>query len=270
MLPMPLLGNLSRAVFVTAMLLALFTVPAVSDDDIEFQKALDASESGDYKTALKILPKLGRKGHAGAQLELGNMLSIYAELRQNKQDHAEAAEYFQKAASWWRLAAEQGVAVAQFNLGVLYANGEGVPQDYGEALSWYQLAGEQGHSDAQHNLGVLYDDGKGVQQDHAMAVSWWLKSAEQGNAESQYSLGNNYNVGEGVPQNLATAVSYYRKAAEQGQVNAQYNLGYCYDHGRGVSIDTEKAIFWYRKAAEQGHVNAKHNLKLALQKASKN
>ena len=49
------------------------------------------------------------------------------------QDHAEAAK-------WFRLAAEQGLAQAQFNLGVLYYGGEGVEQNRAEAAKWYRLA----------------------------------------------------------------------------------------------------------------------------------
>ena len=48
--------------------------------------------------------------------------------------------------SWYRKAAEQGVAAAQYNLGVCYYKGEGVSQDYVQAVSWWCKAAEQGHS----------------------------------------------------------------------------------------------------------------------------
>ena len=63
--------------------------------------------------------------------------------------------------------AEAGYDVAQFNLGVMYDNGQGVLQDYKEAVKWYRLAAEQGYADAQYNLGVMYDNGEGVPQDYA-------------------------------------------------------------------------------------------------------
>ena len=62
--------------------------------------------------------------------------------------------------------AEQGNASAQFNLGVKYYNGEGVPQDYKAAVKWYSLAAEQGLDKAQSNLGVMYNNGEGVIQDN--------------------------------------------------------------------------------------------------------
>ena len=47
--------------------------------------------------------------------------------------------------------------MAQYNLGVMYDNGDGVPQDYKEAVKWYRLAAEQGDASAQYNLGLMYE-----------------------------------------------------------------------------------------------------------------
>ncbi|PAX24878.1 hypothetical protein CKX34_01650, partial [Neisseria gonorrhoeae] len=66
-------------------------------------------------------------------------------------------------------AAEQGNAAAQFNLGVMYENGQGVRQDYVQAVQWYRKASEQGDAQAQYNLGLMYYDGRGVRQDLALA-----------------------------------------------------------------------------------------------------
>ncbi len=85
--------------------------------------------------------------------------------------------------------AEQGNASAQYNLGFMYGNGEGVTQDYAEAVRWYRRAAEQGHAGAQTSLGVMYDKGQGVPQDYAEAVKWYTKAAERGVALAQYNLG---------------------------------------------------------------------------------
>ena len=79
-----------------------------------------------------------------------------------------------------RQAAEQGDATAQFNLGNMYANGEGVPQDDPEAARWFRLAAEQGLASAQFNLGVMCANGEGVLKDNAEAVRWYRLAAEQG------------------------------------------------------------------------------------------
>jgi len=60
-----------------------------------------------------------------------------------------------------RARAEQGDANAQFNLGVMYANGRGVPQDDAAAVRWFRLAADQGNAGAQHNLGFMYGTGAG-------------------------------------------------------------------------------------------------------------
>jgi len=169
---------------------------------------------------------------------------------------------YAQAAAWYRKAAEQGDASAQFNLGSLYRQGRGVPQDYAQATAWYRRAAEQGLARAQYNLGVAYDNGQGVTQDYAQAATWWHKAAEQGAANAQYNLGLLYDNGQGVTQDYAQAATWYRKAAEQGVANAQYNLALFCDQGQGVPQDYAQAAVWYRKAAEQGLANAQNNLGL--------
>jgi TPR repeat protein len=56
----------------------------------------------------------------------------------------------------WKPMAEQGHAGAQYNLGVMYKNGRGIPQDYMQAAAWYRKAAEQGIANAQYNLGGMY------------------------------------------------------------------------------------------------------------------
>ena len=89
----------------------------------------------------------------------------------------------------WKPLAEEGNAVAQNNLGLMYQNGWGVPQDYKEAVYWYRLAVEQGYAIAQYNLGLMYEKGKGVPQDDKEAVRLYRLAAEQGYADAQGNLG---------------------------------------------------------------------------------
>ena len=64
----------------------------------------------------------------------------------------------------FRVHADQGDASAQFNLGLMYANGRGVLKDEAEAGRWYRLAADQGDASAQLNLGGMYADGRGRSQ----------------------------------------------------------------------------------------------------------
>ena len=161
------------------------------------------------------------------------------------------AKNYQEAAKWFRRAAEQGYAEAQYNLGRMYDYGQGVPQDQQEAVRWYRLAADQGLAAAQHNLGGKYYQGKGVLQNYPEAVKWFRLAAGQGLSDSQYNLGVMYLKGQGMPKDFQEAVKWFRLAADQGFVGAQYNLGEMYYEGRGVPKDYVLAYMWLDLAATQ-------------------
>ena len=85
--------------------------------------------------------------------------------------------------------AEQGEAYAQYNLGLMYDEGEGVPENNAEAVRWYRLAAEQGHAIGQYNLGLMYAEGEGVPQNNVRAYVWWSVAAAQGDegARAEFS-----------------------------------------------------------------------------------
>ena len=93
--------------------------------------------------------------------------------------------------SWgeWKPLAEHGDASAQYTLGLMYARGDGVPQDYKTAVKWFRLAAEQGNAVAQYNLGVMYKNGQGVIQDDVYAHMWWNIAASSGNKNAVKSRG---------------------------------------------------------------------------------
>ena len=155
----------------------------------------------------------------------------------------------------WKPLAEQGDADAQFNLGGMYDNGWGVPENDKTAVKWYTLAAEQGHADAQYNLGQMYDKGQGVPQNLKTAAKWYRLAADQGLAEAQYNLGNCYRLAEGVPQDYNAAVKWFRLAAQQGYAPAQTDLGLMYVMGQGVKMDLVCAYFWGNKGASNGNEN---------------
>lgn len=164
------------------------------------------------------------------------------------------------AAEWFRKSAEQNCAEAQTELGECYYHGKGVALDYEEAVKWFAKAAEQGNEWAQYNLGECYYLGHGVSIDHEEAAKWFREAAERGNAFAQNKLGECYYNGYGFTQNYKQAVTWFKKAAELGNEWAQYNLGNCYKKGHGVFLNLEEAANCYRKAAEQGHVDAQYTL----------
>jgi len=86
------------------------------------------------------------------------------------------------AAKEWRPLAEQGDPEAQYNLGLLYLDGHGVPQSSAEAANWFRRAAEQDYTQAQHNLGAMYGSGQGVKRDYVQAYKWMNICAAKGNA----------------------------------------------------------------------------------------
>jgi TPR repeat protein len=161
--------------------------------------------------------------HALAAIILG--LSLAAPVAAGPLEDANAAHErgdYATALRLWRPLADQGDAAAQFNLGVMYASGRGIPQNYAEALKWFRLAAAQGSAGAQFFLGNMYLSGQGVPESYAEAVKWYRLAADQGNATAQVFLGNMYAYGQGVPQDHVRAHMWFNlSAAHGGQVAAE-------------------------------------------------
>ena len=152
------------------------------------------------------------------------------------------------------------IAIAQYSLGRMYDNGEGVAEDKVEAVRLYTLAADQNHADAQYNLGLMYDNGEGVAEDKVEAVRLYTLAADQNHAAAQCNLGRMYDNGEGVAEDKVEAVRLYTLAADQNHAYAQYNLGRMYANGEGVAEDKVEAVRLYTLAADQNHATAQYNL----------
>ncbi len=181
--------------------------------------------------------------------------------------------------------AERGNAEAQFQLGLLSAQGQGVPQNIAEAAKWFRKAAEQGYAPAQINLGYMYDTGQGVAKNQAEAASWWKKAADQGNDEAKALFRKAQLNGHAPMQQTAdskqtprpapapaqagpiedadaayergdseTSIKLLRPLAEQGDMQAQYQIGFRYSVGQGVPQDMNEAVAWWTKAANNGLV----------------
>ena len=151
----------------------------------------------------------------------------------------------------WKPLAEQGYAFAQYNLGILYEYGNGVPKDYVEAVKWYRLSAEQGYAISQYSLGLMYSNGYGVLKDKAEAVKWWRLSAEQGYVYAQGMLGIMYELGEGVLKDDITAHMWYNIASGNGHKSA----GDWRDGRAGFmsASDIKKATDMANKCMENGY-----------------
>jgi TPR repeat protein len=162
-------------------------------------------------------------------------------------DYARAFRLFEPLAA-------NGTAHAQFMLGLMYANGQGIAQNFYEAAKMYRLAGNLGHTGAQVNLGSLYENcmGNGPCNSEE-AANWYRRAADQGDALAQYNLGVMYGIGRGVAEDEWAAKVLFRNSAEQGYAPAQYNLAVCYELGLGGPVDRVAAYAWYDLAAQRGY-----------------
>ena len=132
-----------------------------------------------------------------------------------------------EAVRLYALAATQGHATAQRNLGCMHENGTVVAQNYHEAVRLYALAAAQGDATAQRNLGCMHEDGTGVAQNYHEAVRLYALAAAQGDALAQSSLRGMHAKGQGgLVRDFAKATTWLRLAAAQGHAHTQPLLDY--------------------------------------------
>ena len=191
----------------------------------------------------------------------------------------------------WKVAGEWGDAEACYQVGLLYARGEGVMRSVPDAVVWYRRAAEAGHAEAQYQLGLiclrgaelppasnasywhqvasgrdaelarqtlsaLFPHGLAVEKDLDQAMHWMGAAAKSGVAEAQAMLGEMYRWGRGCPADYAQARIWYAAAAEKGIVGAEFGLGDIYYQGLGVDLDPTTAAQWYERAAAKGDARA--------------
>jgi hypothetical protein len=112
--------------------------------------------------------------------------------------------------------AKAGDPAAQYDIGVLYARGDGLVQDYASAFSWFHAAAAQGNVAAQYNLGVLYAEGRGVPADQSEALNWYRSAADQNHPGAQFNLALAYAQGDGTDQDYAAAGALVRAGGPPG------------------------------------------------------
>jgi len=155
--------------------------------------------------------------------------------------------------------AESGEVKAQYKLGDMYYNGEGVSKDNNKAFKWYEKAALQGDADAQYELGSMYSSGAGVPKDPKKAFEWHEKAALQGNQYSQSTIGDMYCSGVGVSKDYKKAFEWHEKAALQGNPLSQFITGKSYYYVKdspgvpgipGITQDYKKAYAYFNLSAK--------------------
>ena len=162
-----------------------------------------------------------------------------------------------QAVVWWRKAAEQGHARAQYALGLAQLLGQDVPENAEEGSRWVIKAANQGLPGAAGVAGRLYQEGLGVVQNPKLAVDWYRKAAAQGDLEALFDLALLYETGGVLPRDPETPITLWVKAANLGHLKSQGLLGSCYLFGRrGFQKDAALGLKWMDAAAKNGSVDA--------------
>ncbi len=156
--------------------------------------------------------------------------------------------------------AEEGDNIAAYHLGLLYENGQGIPQDKLKAAEYYLKSYQFGNTTAASKLGVLLINGDGIEQDQEKGFDLLKMAARAGDQDAQYQLGEIYAKGESVDKEYVYAAGFYKMSALQGFAPAQYKLGLLYLYGRGIPQDYSLALKWLSRAANQGYVAAQHDI----------
>lgn len=151
----------------------------------------------------------------------------------------------------------KGVPEAQHDMGAIYVSGNGrIKKDLSRAALWFTEAANNGVANAKYNLGVLYHQGMGVKSDLDKAISLYDEAAKMGHPEAQYNLGIANIEGIGTPYNPGRAARYFENAASQGITEAAYNLGLIYENGLLGDVRPDLALSWYKRAADSGSPEA--------------
>jgi len=155
-----------------------------------------------------------------------------------------------------RAAAAKGDPAAEFEIGVRFADGRGIPQDWTAASEWFERAAKQGLVPAQFRLAGLYEKGLGVKKDVEAARRLYLSAAEAGHAKAMHNLAVLYAEGADGKPDYPTSAKWFRKAAGYGIADSQYNLGILYARGIGLEINMPEAYKWFSLAAREGDADA--------------
>jgi localization factor PodJL len=151
-----------------------------------------------------------------------------------------------------RVAAAKGDPSAEFEVAARFAQGKGVPKDFGKAAEWYQRAAARGFAPAQYRLGGLYERGLGVTADAARARIWYRRAAELGNVKAMHNLAVMHTQRTGGEPDYASAVLWFTQAAVRGLSDSQFNLAILHENGLGVAKSPVEAYKWFSLAAERG------------------
>lgn len=249
--------------------LELDVVESASDNVLEFDKKSDDTKTKSIidstlnlfgknttsknKLSIDELKTNAEAGNVEAQLDLGYMY-LYGVNGANI-DYKQALHYY-------KLAADNGNAIALNNLGSLHFNGIGTEVNYAKAIEFFKAASDLGSDDASVNLAIIYlgDTDSGKTPNTYEEVFQLLEKAKN-NSISKYLLGYSYYVGFWVEKDLKKAFDLIKEVADNDLYDeAQYVLADFYINGLATPKNYNRAVTYLASASNQGYPDAIYKL----------
>jgi TPR repeat protein len=240
-------------------LAAIYAQGAYGDGAVNGQGAETQIRSGgvapNHELAEKWMRQAVDLNSAEGQCQFGDLLHDEFD----NEGHQDTSR-FSDAAEWYRKAAEQGLAKAQYNLAEMYNSGQLGDDQRSNCIPWYLKAAAQGNAEAQAEVGKLHEYYPQSELLKSVNPIDSLKqAAEQGDLSAQFDLAHRYHAGDGVPKDAAEAFKWMEKAAQHEispvtlTIDAHYYLGVMYETGDGVAKDLTNAFKLYQEAAVGGN-----------------
>jgi len=200
------------------------------------------------------LEKAAKQGDIGAQIISA---TIYEQGQGVQPNEQKTVQWIHKVAQYpihstntkWK----KNIADAQYQLGLRYLLGRGLPKNESSALTWFEKAAKNGHPGAAYQTAHGYKKNTHLRSNaHHLSFSFLMRSAHLGYAKAQNELGLHFEQS----QSYHDALLWYKKAAESDNVEGKYNLGRIYYEGKTRQKNIQQARYWLQKAAHQGHALA--------------
>ncbi len=142
-------------------------------------------------------------------------------------------------------------------------------KDYKKALYYLSYEANLGDDKAQYNLGIMYKKGLGVPVNNNEAFGWFFLSANQGNILANYALGHAYLKGSGIKKNYKSALRAFKYAALREHPSSRLIIGNMYYQGQGVIVSYSRAYLWWSLAQDLNIGGASQNIDMIKKKMSK-
>lgn len=209
----------------------------------------------DEEEAIRLYGEAAQQGHAKAQSSYGYFLE-----ENNPKE----------AVKWYKASAENGYSTGMSNYARCLYYGIGCEKKYDEAYKWLIKAAESDDKNdgAQYMLGILYFNGDGVEKDLVRSAQWYRKAAENGHESAQYELALCYLYGDGVEASADEAIHWFKAGSALGDTRCEEKLGELTSEGTAPSLAVEDVDQWMRQSTVNAVDVAENKLMVLLKVAA--